>query len=176
MRSAQCFDYGPTLMLMNKQLGWTRDECARVQRRPYGLSTRAFVECDAELDEFYTWMNSTLCDVKRDLAVPLRRDVSIAHAFISRGEETTDWYCLFQQGPHQICNLLYSKRALYLHFSAIRPEASMFDDGWDAYLEWPTYLPLLISADCGVCFHDVFDWVDTLGFNLGGWLARKYQR
>ena len=37
-----------------------------------------------------SWMNSTLCDVKRDLAVPLRRDVSIAHAFISRGEETTD--------------------------------------------------------------------------------------
>jgi len=64
--------------------------------------------------------------------------------------------------------MLYSKRALYLHFSAFKPEANMFDDGRDAYLEQPTCLLLLISADGGVCFHDVFDWIDTLGFNLGG--------
>ena len=69
----------------------------------------------------------TLCDVKRDLAVPIRRDISIAHAFISSGEETTDLFCLLSARTSS--NMLYSKRALYLHFSAIRPEASMFDDG-----------------------------------------------
>ena len=41
-----------------------------------------------------SWLDFTLCDVKRDLAVPLRRDISIAHAFISSGEETTDLFCL----------------------------------------------------------------------------------
>ena len=61
-RSAQCFDYGPILMLMNEQLGWTRDECARVWRRPYGLSTRALVECDTELAGFYiVWREERPC-------------------------------------------------------------------------------------------------------------------
>ena len=113
-----------------------------------------------------SWLDFTLSDVKRDLAVPLRRDISIAHAFISSGEETTDLFCLLSARTSS--NMLYSKRALYLHFSAFKPEANMFDDGRDAYLEQPTCLLLLISADGGVCFHDVFDWIDTLGFNLGG--------
>ena len=66
----------PTWTLFDKLFSWTWDEWSECNDVP--MNWAPVPSCSVTL----SWLALTLCDAKRDLAVLLRRDISIAHAFI----------------------------------------------------------------------------------------------